>query len=289
MTSLKNIKMDENRTFGIEIETLIPNPDNLSWGRLQDKVAATISSFGVTCNAEYYNHDTASYWKVVEDVSIDNTGFLNHLGFEVVSPALSGITGLRQIEKVCKALDHLNAQINVSCGLHVHHDARDYRLNNWKTLLKTYVKYEETIDSLLPRSRRGDSNRFCKSLKKGTVKSTCAVIDSKSTLSDIMHIWSHEDGWGDVVPDRYIKLNLSAYLRHGTVEFRQHGGTVEFEKIMNWVLFTQGLVTRGMTAKVVKLKVPSKNDWIKSVMYQAGFMNKSTHKFYIERQRVLAA
>ena len=41
---------------------------------------------------------------------------------------------------------------------------------------------------------------------------------------------------------RYFKLNVQSYWRHGTVEFRQHSGTVEFGKIRNWLLFCARLV-----------------------------------------------
>jgi hypothetical protein len=34
---------------------------------------------------------------------------------------------------------------------------------------------------------------------------------------------------------RYAKLNLTAYHTHGTVEFRQHQGTTNAQKIENWV------------------------------------------------------
>tara|TARA_R110002124_G_scaffold272617_1_gene441814 strand:- start:412 stop:702 length:291 start_codon:yes stop_codon:yes gene_type:complete len=41
---------------------------------------------------------------------------------------------------------------------------------------------------------------------------------------------------------RYYKLNLQSYNRHESLEFRQHGGTVELEKIKNWILFLHNLV-----------------------------------------------
>lgn len=41
---------------------------------------------------------------------------------------------------------------------------------------------------------------------------------------------------------RYFKLNSQSYWRHGTVEFRQHSGTIEFEKIKNWLFFCARLI-----------------------------------------------
>ena len=42
--------------------------------------------------------------------------------------------------------------------------------------------------------------------------------------------------------DRYFKVNAVAYDRHRTIEFRQHQGTTDYEKISKWVMFLAKLV-----------------------------------------------
>ena len=42
--------------------------------------------------------------------------------------------------------------------------------------------------------------------------------------------------------DRYHKVNAESYRRHKTIEFRQHAGTTNYEKIINWVSFCGKLV-----------------------------------------------
>ena len=37
--------------------------------------------------------------------------------------------------------------------------------------------------------------------------------------------------------DRYYKVNVMSYNNHRTIEFRQHSGTTEYEKIKNWIDF----------------------------------------------------
>ena len=44
---------------------------------------------------------------------------------------------------------------------------------------------------------------------------------------------------------------MQSYVRHNTIEFRQHSGTVEFEKIANWILFLHNLVEYSKTKKVL--------------------------------------
>ena len=100
------------------------------------------------------------------------------------------------------------------------------------------IKSEKALDCLVPASRRGNANHMCKS------------------NVDIANTWITEGGRvrGDRERGeerfRYYKLNLAAYIRHETIEWRQHSGTVEFEKIVLWVALTQALTVRSL------LKVP---------------------------------
>ena len=52
------------------------------------------------------------------------------------------------------------------------------------------------------------------------------------------------------IGDRYHKVDLEAYSRHKTIEFRQHSGTTCFTKMRNWVLFLHKLVTFATRGQV---------------------------------------
>jgi hypothetical protein len=41
---------------------------------------------------------------------------------------------------------------------------------------------------------------------------------------------------------RYLKLNIHAYIKHGTLEFRQHAGTMNINKMVNWIIFCVNFV-----------------------------------------------
>jgi Putative amidoligase enzyme len=206
-----------NRTFGVEIE---------AYGATREAVANAIRREGLDVYSENYNHTTRNYWKVITDGSISGTN-----GFEVVSPVLAGEDGLAQLEKVCRALKSVNAKINKSCGLHVHLGAGDLTVKNWKTLYENYANLEVKIDDFMPESRRANNNGYCKSMISAVRN---ADLRNCQTLNAIQ---SKVTGGS-----RYVKLNTTSFARHGTVEFRHHSGTIEFDKISNWILFTARLV-----------------------------------------------
>ena len=79
-----------NKRFGIELEIV---------GLNGMQAAAIIRNAGYSCEYEGYNHtDHANAWKVVADSSISGTGC------EVVSPILSGESGLTDARAVCEHL-----------------------------------------------------------------------------------------------------------------------------------------------------------------------------------------
>lgn len=258
------LRLEETRTFGIEIECLLPHRSQT--------LATRLTAAGIDCYVEGYNHRTRDYWKIVTDATISSmSGFR---GVELVSPPLKGLDGLAQLSTACKVLNELGAKINTSCGLHVHHDARDLDFEAWKILAKSYVKYEDTIDAIMAPSRRGNSCQWARAL---------AGSYAGQTMQDV---WERIDAGYDmysvrrVFGTRYVKLNLEAYEVHGTVEYRQHGGTTNFSKIAAWVCLTQGFLNRAAAHKRITLQATDKP--FDSLMYTAGAC-PDVKRFYAAR------
>ena len=225
------------RKFGIEIEC---------YGTTKRKVKNAIQRKGINIESEYYNHSTRSYWKIVDDASISAQGE----SFEVVSPILIGADGLRQLKLVCEALEECGAKVNKSCGVHVHFDANNMEVADFKNLFKNYARSEKVIDSFIPHSRRGNNNTYCKSVlqKYRTLTKTETMIDTCHSVEDMDTVINNGN--------RYKKVNLKSYFRHGTVEFRQHSGTIEYTKIRNWILFLHSLVAYSQKGKLVDKNNP---------------------------------
>jgi hypothetical protein len=199
-----------NRTFGIEIECYMPE------GAISSHVAAAITSRGVPCAAQHYNHSTPTTWKIVTDGSLGDM----RRGIEIVSPILRGQAGLDAAAIVMNALSDFGCTVSRACGFHVHVGAPDADVAFFRNLVKLYAAYEPIIDAFMPPSRRGNANHYCKSM---VLLGDCG--DRARTAQELLAMYA----------DRYHKLNLAAFARYQTVEFRQHSGTLDAGKAQNWI------------------------------------------------------
>jgi hypothetical protein len=207
-------------TFGVELECMPAR------GNTMRSVALAITQAGVACDSEMYNHSIRTHWKIVTDASVPG-------GFEVVSPELRGEDGFAQLRKVCDVLTSLRCRVNRSCGFHVHVGAVAQPLSFFKNLIKLYASAEDAIDSFMSPSRRASANTFCGSLK---ARINTQALDAASTVGQVARAIRQNEGRDRARhAGRYCKLNLQSFWQHGTVEFRQHQGTVEASKAENWV------------------------------------------------------
>ncbi len=254
--------MQTRRRFGCELETT---------GLGFSAIEAALVGVGLMAQAEEYNHNSRQYWKVVPDGSIQAT---NGGAGEVVSPPT---TSLDEIRKACSALTRAGATVNQSCGLHVHFDAADLgdssaQILEWRILLATYACAERDIDSWMIQNRRASNNNHCRSMISRVALST--LVDeawAQPNLRGLQALYGN---------DRYYKVNLMAYARHGTVEFRHHFGTLSPDKVTNWVLFLEALIEHAKTvAAEIRTGTVQESDvrtrlrsglWYQSDIPQAG-------------------
>jgi biotin operon repressor len=228
-----------DRTFGIEIEFV---------GISIEQALRALENAGIPVNRRLsngYNHTRTDQWKIVTDSSVDINCYG---GGEVVSPILSGEAGIEQARKVAKALDNAGATANRACGLHVHVDGHDFTAPEVNNLAKRYALFEPEIDQIMPRSRRADSNRYCQSFKRWFESVYVSRrFDRATTIAEAC----------GVQDDRFYKLNLCAFGRHGTFEFRQHSGTVNAGKIENWIRFCVNFVETSKAVSVGRRRNPA--------------------------------
>lgn len=221
-----------DRTFGVEIECFLPE------GMTQQAAAQAITHrLGQPCMVESYNHNRRHHWKITTDGSLGDYA----RGMELVSPPLLGQGGIELVGKACEALADLGATINKKCGFHVHVGIGPAQaVEIARNLVKLYAAYEQpVIDALMPVSRRGSENNYCKSLRSANLTSLARATTVQQVEQSVGMI------------DRFRKINFaSAFSRHGTFEFRQHSGTLESNKARKWVVICLRMVHAAANGKV---------------------------------------
>lgn len=236
-------------TFGVEIEC---------YNVLRQSLIEKGAEKGLQVRSEGYNHtDNSHYYKIVSDGSLQ--GFNSN---EVVSPILKGSKVKGSLKAICEALAECGASVNRSCGLHVHIGAASMSDEHYCRLVRNYQRLENVIDSFMPVSRRCDNNMYSHTLQ-GIDFSGCT---SKADIARAMNY------------DRYYKVNSIAYDRHKTIEFRQHSGTTEYDKIINWILFLAKLVEYSYKHEITTC----------NSIEEIPFLKESEKLYFINRRAALA-
>ena len=230
---------NSERTFGVEIEVTTRRHAET----IARQINAVFHNRGInqSCEAQRYNHNTQPIWKIVPDGSVR--------GWEIVSPPMKGLEAKAQISAVCKALVDLDCRVDRTTGLHVHHDANNLSGQAIGSAFALYATNHDVIDMMLAPSRRsaGFARRFSVQhlLEGGYNFAGHRVTDGFKN-----NTWGEaRDKVSSNLRSRYFSMNVQAMYDHGTIEFRQHQGTLDAEKIWNWILFTQAIIEASTEAK----------------------------------------
>ena len=252
-----------NRTFGVEIEFGLKS--NLTRedfkAEFEMRTGETMKIIGA-----YNTGNSQTDWILGIDSTVDVP---NYRGYELKSPPIK----LSEIDRLKKVYEYLNevGKVNKSCGQHVHIDANDLTFKQQKKVLIAYLVNEDVIDMMHPISRRfgrGVGSQYCGS-GHGRHEVTrdesrnAPVNPSVNYPTDVsvqfMRLQNH---YKSVVINECIKKikkarsvrrlqangfaekysNVQIVERFGTMEFRQHAGTLEYNKIANWIIFLNNFV-----------------------------------------------
>lgn len=218
-----------NKSIGVEIEF---------FGTTREAVKAAIEAKGLKVEIEGWSGTKRfrGAWKLTTDASVTSTGTEIGRGLELVSPPLAIDEMERQLQLVTEALDEAGARVDRTCGVHVHHHIDDLNLNQIKNIYRIYDKHQESLDEFFPKSRRG-SQRFTGKMSEYDMQQ----VEAATSIHDLVR-----------KTDRYRNVNFQSYVKYGTIEFRQHAGSTDFEKIFNWVLISQMIVTAATKKKSIR-------------------------------------
>lgn len=216
-----------NRKFGVEIECYLPRTVT------RQQVINTLAAEGITVTTGY----GSTGWRIKGDGSLTSGGGIGGGGCEVVSPPLTGEAGMQQLATVLRVLRDLGAVVDRSCGTHVHHDAADLTVEQIKRTVIGWYRNQSIIDGLVAPSRRAAMNpTYCGPLRGEDI----TRVERCNTLSQIRN----------VPINRYKTFNLTAYGKYGTLEIRQHQGTLNYEKIRSWVRLGQAIIDTARQGEI---------------------------------------
>lgn len=236
--------------FGTELELFIP--PNTTKQQLANAISQRIGKPVQVVESYSHAHVNLSVWKIVSDGSLGD--YVR--GAEVVAPKLKGVEGFAELAKVCKALQDFGCTVSKTCGYHVHVDFSAGNLAQAKDLVRLYQAYEKVIDAMMPPSRRGShgGNGFCRTI-------TGLSLDSIKAAHSIGNL-AARIGIATSAPPKYHKLNLVPYDRQKTVEFRQHSGTLEANKVVMWAKACIKTVIAAQTGAVPTAPAPATQAFI---------------------------
>jgi hypothetical protein len=247
-TSLFSSPVPE-RAFGVEFEMFLPNSESWTLHDLQ----LNLNQAGINCEVERYSmKDKVAHWKIAPDSSI-RPNSPGDLTFELISPVLQGSKGLAQCRRLLSVVSLLGVEVNQTAGFHVHINALDLCSAQIANVAQFFLKYEEGIDLMVPASRRGHSNAHIRSNQamfgeKGGKQTSESIVQAAGSMHDLMLLVNPGTPLlsGPNAPcadERKYKLNLRAFEKHGTIEFRQHSSTSDCDKAEAWIRFLLHFVT----------------------------------------------
>lgn len=105
-----------------------------------------------------------------------------------------------------------------------------------------YTKFSDVMEGIVSDSRKM-GNMYCIPLGNSYELSDIASCD---TMDDVVRVWyKGNSASGHYDNSRYHNVNLHSYWdRHGTVEIRSHGGTIDANKILLWVKLHQHIADK---------------------------------------------
>ena len=243
--------------IGIEIECKLQNGVSL------DDVLRQIAAAGISCNDQRHTHTgrlNGCEWKLVRD------GTHSDDGAPVWEFVTEPLVSMKRIERRVIAMTSVLQQycrVDRNTGLHIHFDILGKYHFRRRVDTSTYegkfkalrnkparlflaeitrnMRYFQPIfDAFVSPSRRGNS--FCEPLPNHP------YIESKSDCLEFA-----ENRRGDFLEDpvlalgrnKYRTLNIRNMESRGTIEYRQHQGTLNPTKILNWVKLMERFTTRA--------------------------------------------
>ncbi|KAH7121363.1 putative amidoligase [Dactylonectria macrodidyma] len=252
-------------------------------------VAEALNNSGLSSRAYFPSTTRGSgpnymIWNVTVDVTVsevtsesdaDDSAFKKRFGFEVISPVFYNSESHTWADELQAGIYAINGTIkwkaNRSTGLHVHigrgNPGSEFTLVEVQKIAMFYCRFEIAMDVLHPTHRSVEnenvmSNRGNDLLRDMGMSQIYQMIRNTGTVSEIHGILKYcpgdvkYDGYSD---SRFFKVNFTSLQKHNTIEFRQHEGTTDPQRMIQWTKFLLKFVKFAMDSPFETIMAPGES------------------------------
>ncbi len=247
----------------------------------------------------------------------DHDGTVQPSGEELVFAPMRGDGFVEGVIHVCEACVRAQAEMNETCSVHVHVDARDWSSWQVRNLCALYLKHEKGFYDLVPRSRRGGkthrhqgySKMFSTSMRRDMQR--LAQIKKRGDITHVLGSMMYDLGAGqeweiprrreqkyhcerqrrctdgvECKDKRYYGLNLHSWFMRGTLEFRHLEGTIDPRDVVCWGMLCGWFCETAAGRRGVKWQEFDKFKTLHDVVSDAPVMVKEWMREREERFKV---
>jgi hypothetical protein len=214
----------------------IEKPANLTGykiNRLRRPIAIELELSSVGDSSELLRWAKSSGAGLVEDGSIPDEGC------EINTNPAAGDYLISAMEALARALSSSDADVDHSCGLHVHVDASDYTQYDLRRLIMLWAATERAMFDIA--GARRISNTYCHPASEQYIQALTCGFDSKIFRKTLARsLYSRSDS---AIPEcktdrynraRYYALNIHSFFYRKTIEFRLHEAKTSVSVLRNW-------------------------------------------------------
>lgn len=199
-------------------------------------------------NINYYNHspiypEIFNLWKPVADGSLrEGTEF-------IFDGPMKGINITDALNVMQSFLDLYKRNgkppvITDRCSVHVHLDVSDLNKDQLNNLIQIYYLVERVLFQYINPKRL--KNNYCRALTNSSFKYSLKRLLKNDSQYDLISIIKCEC-------DKYSALNVLPVSSYGSVEFRHHHGTLDMNKVLEWINIIIALKVTAITYPIKEL------------------------------------
>jgi hypothetical protein len=223
-------------------------------------ISQTLTAAGHKCVDR--NDAAAGYptWEVKNDSTIEAPEGCNNdykwFEIELTSPAFwfseDSIRAVTDVLAIIKNTYLVN--INESCGLHVHvgngtDNLGEFRFSTIRNLYALLYAFEPQLDTLHPSHRQ--NGKYSQAFRNNTWKNDhIRILEPREGISAFLKCKNVDDlmkvtniiPWGAYNFSHTVESDPNNKYKKKTIEFRQHEGTLDGDRVKAWIQTVVGLV-----------------------------------------------